>query len=385
MSAVENPFRATLGSSPRFLAGRDVEISEFGLALDEGTGAHERISLIAGLRGVGKTVLLNAFEDEAKQRSWWVVSETATAGFVQRLKDSVLRLIEEHFAEPRYRLTGISLPGVGGLQVSEKSAYQPQWTLREAVSRLLDLQAERDRELGQKPVGLLITVDELHHYRRDEVLEFGAVVQHLVREDREIAVAMAGIPQSVKPLLASENGQNPVTFLRRANRVDLGLISQPDVERALVKPVESVGASWSSEALAAAVEACEGYPFMVQLVGHQSFRKRKSTVIGLDAVREGAEQARRKLGQLVHEPSLADLSDVDRTFLAAMAVDDGPSAMSDIASRLRVSSQYASAYRRRLIDAEMITSTGYGKVDFELPYMRAYLRKHAVVEALGGS
>ena len=67
------------------------------MALDDGPGAHERISLVTGLRGIGKTVLLNEFEDQAKARSWWVLSETATTGFVQRLKDSVYRLIEEHF------------------------------------------------------------------------------------------------------------------------------------------------------------------------------------------------------------------------------------------------------------------------------------------------
>lgn len=355
------------------------------MALDDGPGAHERISLVTGLRGIGKTVLLNEFEDQAKARSWWVLSETATTGFVQRLKDSVYRLIEEHFPSSSHYLSGVSLPlGGGGVQRAEKSAYSPETTLREAITQLLELQATQDERLGQDPVGLLITIDELHHYRRDEVVEFGAVIQHLVRENREIAVAMAGIPQSVRPLLASDEGRNPVTFLRRANRMDLGLIAEADVREALEQPVEAVGCSWSDEGLDAAVEACEGYPFMIQLVGHQSFRQKKGDCIDAEVVAAGADKARRKLGQLVHEPALADLSDVDRTFLAAMAVDDGPSAMADLAERLRTYPQYAGGYRRRLIDAEMIKSTGHGKVDFELPYMREYLRKHVIVDALGG-
>lgn len=65
MSRVRNPFKATLGATPPYLAGREQEIEDFKDALFDGPGAHERVSLITGLSGVGKTVLLNAFQDVA--------------------------------------------------------------------------------------------------------------------------------------------------------------------------------------------------------------------------------------------------------------------------------------------------------------------------------
>jgi len=71
----------------------------------------------------------------------------------------------------------------------------------------------------------------------------------------------------------------------------------------------------------------------------------------------------------VHEPALVGLSTVDRTFLAAMAVDDGPSRMSAIADRLGADTNYVSQYRLRLIAAELIEATGHGRVDFTLPYL----------------
>ena len=83
------------------------------------------------------------------------------------------------------------------------------------------------------------------------------------------------------------------------------------------------------------------------------------------------------MGRLVHEPSLADLSHTDRRFLHAMATDDGASRMSDIADRLGVNANYASQYRRRLIEAELIEATAHGRVDFALPYLREYLREQA--------
>ncbi|GAB3946160.1 AAA family ATPase [Corynebacterium tapiri] len=382
MNRPQNPFRATLGSTPPYLAGREDEIEDFENALDDGPGSHERISLITGLRGVGKTALLNAFESKARERSWWVISETATKGFTERIIEALYRMSDEGSETHKKKISGIGIPAVGSVQFENVVQYQPKVTLRSALTEFLERQEERDRALNQSPVGLLITLDELHYHRREEAIEFGTVIQHLVREDRNVAVAIAGIPQSIKPLLASDEGKNPVTFLRRANRIDLGLIDGQDVRRALKDPIEDAGFTWSVEGLDAAVEACGGYPFLIQLIGQQCFREREGEVITEGSVAKAAVVARRKLGQLVHESALADLSAVDRTFLAAMAVDDGPSSMSDIAQRMEANAQYVGNYRRRLIDAELITSAGYGFVDFELPYMRDYLRKHVVVDAL---
>ncbi|WKD60118.1 Archaeal ATPase [Corynebacterium ciconiae DSM 44920] len=376
MNRSANPFRATLGSTPPYLAGRASELAEFRYALEEGPGAHERVTVVTGLRGVGKTVLLNAYEDEAREQSWHVISETATRGFTQRLTDTLFRLTEDRHDQGRRKLTGLNIAALGGVQLSTPTDYCPQPTLREVLTQYLDIQENIDRALDQKPVGLLITVDELHYNRTEEITDFGAVIQHLVREDRQIAVAMAGIPQSVNPLLADAGGDNPVTFLRRANRVDLGLIADDDVRRALKEPVENSGCRFTPEALESAVQACAGYPFMIQLVGQESFRHREGEMISVASVELGAAKAKRKLGQLVHEASLRDLSNVDRTFLAAMAADDGPSKTRDIATRMGVDAQYVGTYRRRLIEAEMITAVGHGLVDFELPFMRSYLRDH---------
>ena len=96
----------------------------------------------------------------------------------------------------------------------------------------------------------------------------------------------------------------------------------------------------------------------------------------------GVQAARRRLGSLIHEPALRDLSHVDRTFLAAMAIDDGPSKMADVASRLdrrrelRLSVPAAAHRGRHDYPA------GHGHVDFTLPYLRDYLREHAATTGL---
>ena len=377
----KNPFTATVGKTPAVLAGRDEYLHDFDAAIQDGPGSHERISIITGPRGVGKTVLLNEFEAVAQSHAWHVISETTTRGFNERIRDRAFKLVQELSDEPKRRLSGIKIPYLG-FDTESVSTYSPTPTLRSVLDELFDYQTEIDARLGQEPVGLLITLDELHYAHMDEIIEFGTTIQHLVREDREIAVAMAGIPGAVKPLLAADEGRNPVSFLRRANRIETGMVSIEEVRMALEETTAQAEVSWTSEALDAASKATGGYPFMIQLVGQHAFRNLTDDVIDEDAVSHGIGAARRKLGQLVHEPSLADLSEVDRTFLTAMSTDDGPSRMSDVAARMGVDSQYAGNYRKRLIDAEMIRPTSHGFVDYELPYMREYLRSHHATDAM---
>ena len=77
---IPNPFRPSIGVTPPLLAGRDTEILAFGDALDDGPGAPGRATLYTGVRGIGKTVMLNEAESQARQRGWVVVTETAVPG-----------------------------------------------------------------------------------------------------------------------------------------------------------------------------------------------------------------------------------------------------------------------------------------------------------------
>ena len=118
---------------------------------------------------------------------------------------------------------------------------------------------------------------------------------------------------------------------------------------------------------------------MIQLVGYHIWRQADGNTITEDAVHRGVDQARARLGSLVHAPALRDLSEVDRTYLIAMAQDEPgqPSTSAEIAKRMGRNTQYASVYRARLIAAGMIEPAGYGRVQFAIPYLRDYLIEHA--------
>lgn len=218
---IKNPFKPTMGMTPPLLVGREEILNDVEFALDNGAGTHERVTVITGPRGIGKTAVLNAIEDLALQHGWTYFSETATKGFVQRLISSAQAKIAELSPQSQRKLTGVSLSGVGSLDWKSVEPAATSPSLRQILTRVLDLIDEADEKLGQS-TGLFITLDELHHLQRDEIIELATTVQHLIRESRNIALFMAGIPGSVKPLLGNDAGRNPITFLRRANRVTLG-------------------------------------------------------------------------------------------------------------------------------------------------------------------
>jgi AAA ATPase domain len=373
--ATNNPFTPTFGSPPPLLAGRDELIEVFAEALDDGPGAAGRATLYTGARGAGKTVLLNEAEDSARQRGWLVVAETATPGFLGRLTDDHLpRLLVEHDPEAlKRRLSGFGLPAnLGSLDWETVERHTRTLSFRSKVELLTDL-------LAANETGLLITLDELHYRQASELRQFGSVVQHAFRERRQLAFAGAALPAAIDELLNDE----VLTFMRRADRHHVGVVADDAVREALAQPIATRGKSITSEALDAMVAAAGGYAFFIQLLGDQVWRKvGTASDITLAVAEEGIAAARRRLGQLVHAPALAEASDVDKSFLLAMAQDDGASLVGDIADRLEVNSNYAGQYRLRLIALELIAPAGYGRVEFALPYLRDYLREHAATLGL---
>lgn len=121
-----NPFTPTVGKTPVVLAGRDEFLRDFDAAIQDGPGSHERISIITGPRGVGKTVLLNEFEAVAKSHAWHVISETTTRSFNDRIRDRAFNLVQELSDEPKRRLSGIKLPHLGFDTESIPVYFPPQ-------------------------------------------------------------------------------------------------------------------------------------------------------------------------------------------------------------------------------------------------------------------
>ncbi|QGU02306.1 hypothetical protein CKALI_07220 [Corynebacterium kalinowskii] len=319
--------------------------------------------LIVGTRGVGKTVLLNELEDAARGEGWHILSETALPGLVGRLAEEQLpELLKE--LDPNSvtrKITGLNAPaGLGGIRSEVEKKHEPRRGLRGELTAATDLVSN----------GLFITVDEVGRATVDELAELMAVIQHLFRERRNVALAVAGLPEEVAKLLEHPG----ITFLRRADRRILGAVRRSDASRGLSEPVREAGGTWSAEALKSAVEATHGYPFLIQLIGYHAWENSPNGTI-TDAT-DAIIRAQQELGTLVLEPVLSRCTALERDFLNAMAEDNGDSKLADLIDRLEKTPDTVSQYRRRLLDRHIVVSPSHGMLRFAIPGMRDYLRRN---------
>ena len=367
---VRSPFRPSFGTNPPLVAGRDALVAEIADALDGGPGSPGRAALFTGNRGIGKTVMLNETEAQARERGWLVVSETATRGLLDRLVTEGLPELAAQLRQGpagRRRISGVTLPGhLGGLDF-DLPPGEATGGLRTQLNALTEI-------LDGHDTGLLITLDEVHSRAgRDDVGQLCAVVQHAFREERPVAFAAAGLPAAVQDLLSSDVS----TFLRRARRFVLEPLTPVASEEALRVPIGRASRVIADADLTTAAAGTFGYPFLIQLVGDQMWRQDPdAATITAEHVASGLAAARREIGAGVHEPALNDLSETDREFVKAMAPDQQESAVADIESRMGRDHGYVSRYRSRLIVAGIVEPTRRGYLDFTIPYLREFVREN---------
>ncbi|OYO13142.1 ATP-binding protein [Enemella evansiae] len=366
-----NPFQPSFGVSPPLLSGRDEILDSFGEGLDHGPGAPARAILLEGQRGTGKTVLLNELEATAAEAGWLVISDEAGAGFLERLTQTHLPALLEEWDPrgPRRRLLGGGLGSVGQISTQVSERHQPQPTMRTQLALLTDIVAENNRD-ADVPVGVLITLDEIHAGSLDELDEFGGQYQLLRREGRELAFAAAGITTDIDTLIRSKR----VTFLQRAQRHQLTNLTPSEAAEALQVPIAEAGGAITPDALEHAVTASEGYPYVIQAIGYRAWHLARGATIEHSHVAGGVTWAGERLGDQVHEPALRGTTPREKQFLCAMAVDDGPAASASIRQRLGLSASHVSNLGQSLQEKGLVTKLERGRFDYLLPRLREHLR-----------
>ena len=364
----ENPFLPTFGTSPPVLAGRDDVVARFIHAFERGPIHPDFTMLISGVRGVGKTVLLNEAEDAALRLGWRVVSVSASVpGLCRQVTNAALEhLREAEDGGPPRRISSVRVMGVGVAWTQQPSTDAGITVdLRSALTSLTE-------QLADGETGLLLTVDELQAVERQEAAELAAAVQHIARRELlPLAFVGAALPEIDETLLADRG----MTFLQRCARARLLPLERGATQTALRMPIASAGGRIDDDALELAVNASGGHPFTIQLLGYQSWEMAApDRHITLKHAQAGILEAEQAVLDQIVKPIWSGLSATDRSFLQAMSADDADSEINTIAARIGRSPNYAQSYRRRLIDAGAIEPAGRGKVRFTHQSLRPWLR-----------
>lgn len=357
---MRNPFTPTFGSIPPFMAGRETILHDIERGFDNGPGDPNLSTIFTGARGTGKTALLSYLSQEARGHGWISADVSAVPGMLEDILERANESAREFVAQKgRVQVNTVK---VGPVSVGWNYREPEGANWRTRMNALFD-------ELTKHGIGLLITVDEVR-VDLDEMVQLASVYQHFVREGRNVALLMAGLPYKVSMLLRDDS----ISFLRRAQQHHLGRIADYEIASALEKTVQEAGRSIGSAAIEEAVKDIDGFPYMMQLVGYRAWDARPDACeITKDDVKRGSELARMEIRDRILETTYRELSEGDLRFLRAMLPDEGDSRVADIAKRMGVTSNYAGEYKRRLLEDGVIGERGRGRVGFDLPAFKEFL------------
>jgi hypothetical protein len=357
-----NPFSPAFGSEPAYLAGREAIVADFLEGLAGGVGDPNRSTILIGPRGSGKTALINHIATAASAQGWVSARVTALPGMLEAVIEQALEAGEHLLPAPAgAKLTGLGAFGVT-VNMDRPEARSASW--RSQVARIVDA-------LGELGSGLLITVDEVDA-KQAELVRLVADYQHFVSEGRAVALLMAGLPGKVLQMFTHRS----ISFVRRAFQHRLDPLSQADARLALRVPIESAGRSIEPKALDAAAAFSRGFPFLIQMVGYQTWRQHPGReVISAQDAADGIRASQESMDAMILDTTVQELSKGDLEFLTAMKDDPDFSTIADLAARLRISPSSAGQRRIRLIKAGVIEEYGRGQVRFTLPLLREYLQR----------
>lgn len=358
-------FSPAFGNKPRTLVGRDMDMKCLKEGLDAFPGSKERARLVIGQRGLGKTVLLLELADYARSHGFLVASPTVVSNdMLDRIIEKLNREGERILSQKKSKVTGGTV-GFFGFSAGIQTEPRPE-PPKSFAARLLDI-CERAEEADR---GILILVDEAQS-NHEELKKLIIAYQEMVGEGKNISVVFAGLPTAISNML----NEHVLTFFNRASKLHLQPISIPEISIFYRNCFEKLGIQICDEWILEAAEKTEGSPYMMQLIGHYiTICASESGELAEEGFRQALTLAKKEFIEDICETTLSPLSRRDIDFLAAMAQDEGESAIIDIASRLHVNSAYVQRYKTRLLQTGIITQNRRGFVAYAVPYLKEYFR-----------
>lgn len=402
MDPIRNPYAPGAGQRPPELAGRDRELEQFDVTLERVAASRpERSMVLSGLRGVGKTVLLNALRGQAVRRAWGT-------GKIEARPDQSIRLPVAQAVHAAVRELGHRhrdpdrVDAVAG--VLKSFALRTGAEDRRAASKAglrwtppVDVPAARGRadsgdleldlvELftdvgalaGDLGVGVGLFVDEMQDIALPELGALCGACHEISQQAAPVVVVGAGLPHLPVALAASRS------YAERLFRyVSVDRLPRDMAERAWRVPAGTEGADFEPDALEELYRLTDGYPYFVQAYGKVTWDAAVGSPIRAADVLEAAPAAEAELAVGFFGARYDRATPAERDYMTAMAdlgadrgdgAVDGAIATADVARHLGRKPQSLSPARDGLIKKGLVYSAERGSVAFTVPHFGKFLR-----------
>jgi hypothetical protein len=392
---VRNPYAPGAGQRPPELAGRDRELQAFDVVLERvARGRPERSLVLTGLRGVGKTVLLNMLRSQAISQLWGTGKiEARPDQSLRRPLSAALHMAVRELA-PRHRAPDRIDEFLGVLKAFALRSTPANAKLRDRWQPGIDVPATTGRaDSGDIEIdlvelftdaagigidvgtGIALFIDEMQDVAADDVSALCAACHELSQTGAPLIVVGAGLPHLPAVLSASKSYSERLFRYQRIDRLD-----RDSADQALTAPAEREGVRFEAKALDVLYEASGGYPYFVQAYGKTTWDHAPRSPITADDVRVAAPEAEAELGVGFFGSRYERATPAEREYLRSMAqlavTDDMSYAVptSEIAKVLGRRPASLSPARDALIKKGLIYSGERGTVAFTVPHFGRYLR-----------
>lgn len=359
MDPRKNPYAPGAGTKPPALVGRDSQIESFDVLLERlERGYSEQSMIITGLRGVGKTVLLEVFREQAEARGWatveWEVEKNTPFGskISSQVRRALLQIAPKAKWSDRIRRAASILNSftltfnpdgavTAGLDGEALVGVGDSGAIAEDLTDLFVALGTAAREEG---IGVVFLLDEIQYLKSDELEALIAALHKCARRSLPITLVGAGLPQI--PRLAGE-AKSYSERLFQFPRIGK-LEKTTDARNALVLPAQERGVEFESAAVDFVVEYTQGYPYFLQEYGKLLWD-------------EASESPITKLEATQFLPLVE--SKLDESFFRV---------------RVERTTEQAGPIRSRLIDKGLLYTPGHGLAAFTVPHFDRYMvRKHS--------
>lgn len=374
-----NPYKPGMAVTPPALVGRDQWLADFRISIEMARRREppKAAMVLLGVRGVGKTVLLEQFILAARAADFaalrLVVDPDPDRSLAVQLAEDMPRLIDQlHDKSRKVRARRGELTGAkpfikaGPLsgEVSAAPVVNHPANLAAVVRHLNEHALHTDRSVA-------IMVDELQDATLSDLRAFARVIDLTAAENMPIVLVGAGLP--ALQMRAPKVG--PTSFTERADWSEVPFLTPAQTREAIDAPAQSNGARFEPAALDTLVTETRGYPYLIQVLGSHAWEcSGDQTVITLDHARTAIAKAQAQLDKGLYGLRWNKCTPRERTVLTAMAVlerDTGSPIvqLADIARLLMVPANKLSTQRDSLIRKELVEPVNRGQLQFTLPGM----------------
>ncbi len=383
MDELANPYSPGAGAFPAALVGRDQMIDQFGVTLRRTLNRrHSKNCMLLGLRGTGKTVLLNRFMELARQEGAHTVFVVPSdSGNFRRLlavqlRSVLLRMDTGPVRRAVSRALGalrsftLHLPDGSAVSVDVEAelGLADSGVLSEDLTDLLVAAGEAAAESDS---GIVLVLDEAQYLSGEELGAAIGAVHRTTQLDLPVILVGAGLPQ-----LRGLVGEARTYAERMFNFPNVGTLNDSEVRDALAIPAGAQGASFEPAAIELIIDESAGYPYFVQEWGYHAWNAAPGDLITLNDVKAAKCSVTEALDRDFFPVRFDRLAPKERDYLRAMAeLGPGPHRSDDIAAELGVKVQSVESRRLELIDKGMIYSPTHGDTAFTVPLVDSFLKR----------